>query len=265
FTWSVPSSAPDSGFVFDTTNGPQVKLTPGGNGIYNVRLVVAGALQHADVLSQVFVSCPDVLPKTGTISLASSTPGYPAGTFFRDDTATLSAAPSSLCFSAGSTAFTFLWSLTPPEGSHSVLSSTTAATPALVADVSAGTWTASVTVLDKLGNRSLPATATTLRPGGNATYTITAHASGSKSGNTASPSRDIDVLCGDVTPTKVTNPSISAVMPPGGTDGFTRAIGQFFRDDVVTLSAAGSSTCFSPGNTSFTYAWTLSPVNPPAL
>src|SRR5439155_5499957 len=161
FTWSVPSSAPDVGFAFDSTHGTQVRFTPGGNAVYDVQLLIAGALQQTDVLSRMFVSCPDVLPKTGPIFLTSNTPGYPAGMFFRDDTVTLAAMPSSLCFSAGSTAYSYVWSLpSRPAGSLSILGPVTSPSPSLLADVSAGTWTATVTVVDKLGNRSLPATTT---------------------------------------------------------------------------------------------------------
>ena len=161
FTWSVPSSAPDVGFAFDSTHGTQVRFTPGGNAVYDVQLLIAGALQQTDVLSRMFVSCPDVLPKTGPIFLTSNTPRYPAGMFFRDDTVTLAAMPSSLCFSAGSTAYSYVWSLpSRPAGSLSILGPVTSPTPSFLADVSAGTWTATVTVVDKLGNRSLPATTT---------------------------------------------------------------------------------------------------------
>ena len=53
-----------------------------------------------------------------------------------------------------------MWSLLSlPVTSTSVLSSATSPTPLFFADVAAGTWTATVTVVDKLGNRSLPATA----------------------------------------------------------------------------------------------------------
>ena len=160
FTWGVSSSAPLAGFVLDTLHGTQVKFTPGGNGIYDVKLAVDGPIAHADALTEVFVSCSDVAPKTGAISLNSSTAGYPAGMFFRDDTATLSAAPSSLCLSSGSSAYSYLWSLvSQPAGSASVLSSVTSSTPTFTADVPSGTWTASVIVVDKLGNRSLPTTA----------------------------------------------------------------------------------------------------------
>ena len=105
----------------------------------------------------------------------------------------------------------------------------------------------------------------TLKPGGNATYTVAVHASGSKSGNGADTSQEVMVLCSDPQPTKVTTPSIASVTPPGGSDGFTRAAGQFFRDDTLTLTATASSTCFSPGNAGFLYSWILSPANPPTL
>ena len=356
FDWRVASSTPDVGFIFNTTRGASVTFSPGGNAVYNIRLAIAGGPRRAEFFQLVMVSCSDLVPKAGAISVLGSTPGYNAGPFagrfFRDDTVVLStAAPTSLCFSSTQAA-SYLWSLRRPLSSTDVAFNTTSPNPTFVADVSAGLWEVTLIVVDKLGNRSQPLTAaftaepcginpvavslagptrpsgslpfdpymitasahsndddlahcparfaqtyslafsltsnpakplsvlapasavgvlpgapatSTLKPGGNATYTVAVHASGSKSGNFADASQGVIVDCTDPMPTKVTSPSIALVMPPGGGDGFTRAAGQFFRDDTLTLTATGSSVCFSPGNTSFAYAWTLSPVNPPAL
>src|SRR4051812_30389867 len=349
FDWSVASTAPSTGFVFDTTHGTQVKFTPGGNAVYSVHLLTSGSLRNAETLQNVSASCADLAPRAGALSLASSTPGFAPGVFFRDDVATLSAAPSSLCFSPGSTSFSYAWTLQSVSGGNTALSLATAASPTFSVNRSAGTWTASVVVVDKLGNRSAPSLAsftselcgnnpvvatlgavqtlgtlafdpytfsasatsvdddlarcparfsqtysiafsvgsvpahpavltapaasgigprapvsTNLLPGGNATYTVTARATGSKSLNTGTAQRDVLVNCTDPFPTKVTAPSIGAVTPPAaGDDAFN--LPHFFRDDTLTLTAQASSTCFSLGNTSFTYAWTLSPLNPPAL
>jgi len=350
FDWSVASTAPSTGFVFDTTHGTQVKFTPGGNAVYSVHLLTSGSLRNAETLQNVSASCADLAPRAGALSLASSTPGFAPGVFFRDDVATLSAAPSSLCFSPGSTSFSYAWTLQSVSGGNTALSLATAASPTFSVNRSAGTWTASVVVVDKLGNRSAPSLAsfiselcgnnpvvatlgapvqtlgtlafdpytfsasatsvdddiarcparfsqtysiafsvgsvpahpavltapaasgigprapvsTNLLPGGNATYTVTARATGSKSLNTGTAQRDVLVNCTDPFPTKVTAPSIGAVTPPAaGDDAFD--LPHFFRDDTLTLTAQASSTCFSLGNTSFTYAWTLSPLNPPAL
>src|SRR3954468_19393246 len=350
FDWSVASTAPSTGFVFDTTHGTQVKFTPGGNAVYSVHLLTSGSLRNAETLQNVSASCADLAPRAGALSLASSTPGFAPGVFFRDDVATLSAAPSSLCFSPGSTSFSYAWTLQSVSGGNTALSLATAASPTFSVNRSAGTWTASVVVVDKLGNRSAPSLAsfiselcgnnpvvatlgapvqtlgtlafdpytfsasatsvdddiarcparfsqtysiafsvgsvpahpavltapaasgigprapvsTNLLPGGNATYTVTARATGSKILNTGPAQRDVLVNCTDPFPTKVTAPSIGAVTPPAaGDDAFD--LPHFFRDDTLTLTAQASSTCFSLGNTSFTYAWTLSPLNPPAL
>jgi hypothetical protein len=352
FQWSVPSAAPSTGFVFDSLTAASVRFSPGGNAVYNMRLNVSSGGKQSEALAQLAVSCSDVTPKAGAISIASSTPGYAPGMFFRDDIATLSAHPSSLCFSEGQTGYSYLWTLSSPGGSVSFLSSTTAANPTFVVDRPHANWTATVLVVDKLGNRSgvshSPAfrsedcgdnavgasvsgptrpsgtlafdpygfqasgsstddnaiacpvrfaqtysvfwsftavpprpltslnptatggvtsgapTSTTLRPGGNADYTVFAHVVGSKSGNFADSSGTVSVNCLESPRTNVTVPVIAAVLPPTG-DAFARAPGQFFRDDTLTLSATASSVCFSPGNTAFTYAWMLSPVNPPAL
>ena len=348
YQWSVPSSAPSTGFVFDSLTGASVRFSPGGNAVYSLKLSVSSGGKQSEALAQLAVSCSDLTPKTGAITIASSTPGYAPGVFFRDDIAMLSAHPTSLCFSEGQTGYSYLWTLTSPAGSSSFLSSTTAANPTFAVDKPHAPWTATVLVVDKLGNRSevsqsafssqacgdnpvsvavsgptrpngtLPfdpydfqaspsstddnvaacparfaqnysvswsftathpnalttltptatvgalTSTTTLKPGGNADYTIFAHVVGSKSGNAADASGTVSVNCLDGAPTKVTAPAIAAVMTPAG-DSFTRALGQFFRDDTLTLTASGSSVCFSPGNTAFTYAWMLSPVNPPAL
>jgi hypothetical protein len=352
FSWSVVSSAPSVGFALDSTSGSTVHFTPGGNAVYSVKLVVNGPTQRAEVMKLVAVSCPDVVPRAGTLSIASSTPGYAPGMFFLGDTATLSADPTSICYSAGSTSYSYLWTLQAPSGSTSTLSSITSTQPTFAVDLANRTWQATAIVVDKLGNRSQPSAAafksepcgnnpvvpslvgptrpsgglpfdpyaftasahsndddpvqcparfaqtysfafgltsnaarplslllpgsvagvlsgasatSTLKPGGNATYTVAVHASGSKSGNGADASQEVTVLCSDPEPTKVTTPSIASVTPPGGSDGFTRAAGQFFRDDTLTLTATASSTCFSPGNSAFLYSWILSPANPPAL
>src|SRR5882724_1850452 len=159
FSWSVVSSAPSVGYAFDSTSGQTVRLTPGGNAVYSVKLVVKGPTQRAEVMKLVTVSCPDVVPKTGALSVASSTPGYAPGRFFLGDTATLSADPTSLCYSAGSTSYSHLWSLERLSGGAATLSSTTASHPTFAVDVAGGAWLATVTVVDKLGNRSSPAQA----------------------------------------------------------------------------------------------------------
>src|SRR5262249_32664241 len=122
----------------------------------------------------------------------------------------------------------------------------------------------SLAPLSATGVASGTPTSTTLSPGGNATYTVSAHALGAKSGKFTDASVEVIVDCTDPTPTKVTNPVISLVTPPAG-DTFVRSPGLFSRADKLSLRATGSSTCFSPGSTSFSYFWTLAPVTPPTL
>jgi hypothetical protein len=355
FAWSIPGQTPNVGYIFSPASGQSVTFTPGGNAVYEVKLTITGASQHAEFFKQLTVSCPDVVPKTGPISLVGPFESTYPGKFFRDDLVQLSVNnPISLCFSTAPIA-SYLWSLTRPLGSTDTAFNQTAARPTFTADVAAGRWTATVVVVDKLGNRSNPTTqdffaescginsvsvsiasptrptgtpgnlpfdpyafsasarsdddnlskcpahflqtytfafgvsevpinthtslspvssgpiasnagaVTTLKPGGNGTYTIGATATGSGISHiVGSATRDQLVNCIDPSPTKVTAPSISSVIPPAG-DTFARSPGQFFRDDTLTLTASGSSTCFSPGNTTFTYAWTLSPVNPPTF
>src|ERR1700682_1362533 len=76
--------------------------------------------------------------------------------FFLGDTARLSATPSSLCYSDGSTAYSYLWTLQAPSGSASTLSSTTSGQPTFAVDLANRTWQATAHVVDKLGNRSRP-------------------------------------------------------------------------------------------------------------
>jgi len=156
FTWSVVSSAPNVGYAFNNTDGATVKFTPGGNAVYSVRLVVSSPTKSAEFMTLVGVSCPDVVPKAGTLLIASSTPGYAPGKFFLGDTAMLSATPSSLCYSDGSTPYSYLWSLQKPSGAAVALSSVTAAQPTFTVDGADSTWQATVIVVDKLGNRSDP-------------------------------------------------------------------------------------------------------------
>src|SRR6267143_428098 len=162
FEWSVASSTPDVGFIFDTTHGPSAAFSPGGNAVYNIKLAITGGPRRAEFFKLVTVSCSDLIPKAGAISVTGSTLGYNAGAFagrfFRDDTATLSAAtPTSLCFSSLAAA-SYLWSLKRPLGSMDVAFNTTSPTPTFVADVSAGLWEVTLIVVDKLGNRSNPRT-----------------------------------------------------------------------------------------------------------
>src|SRR5207248_3399609 len=159
FSWSVVSSAPSAGYTLDTTTGSAVHFTPGGNAVYSVKLVVQGPTQRAEVTRQVAVSCSDVVPRPGTLFIASSTAGYAPGRFFFGDNATLSATPTSLCYSDGSTGYSYLWTLQAPPGSASTLSSTTSAHPTFTVDMIEETWQATVIVVDKLGNRSSPGTA----------------------------------------------------------------------------------------------------------
>jgi len=156
FTWSVVSSAPSVGYAFNNTDGATVKFTPGGNAVYSVRLVVNSPTKSAEFMTLVGVSCPDVVPKAGTLLIASGTPGYAPGKFFLGDTAMLSATPSALCYSDGSTPYSYLWSLQSLSGSAATLSSVTAAQPTFAVDVAQSTWQATVIVVDKLGNRSDP-------------------------------------------------------------------------------------------------------------
>jgi len=162
FKWSVASSTPDVGFIFDTTHAASVAFSPGGNAVYNIRLAISGGPRQAEFFKLVTVSCSDLIPKAGAISVSGSTLGYNtgafAGRFFRDDTVTLStAAPTSLCFSSTQAA-SYLWSLRRPLGSTDVAFNTTSPNPSFVADVSAGLWEVTLIVVDKLGNRSNPRT-----------------------------------------------------------------------------------------------------------
>ncbi len=159
FNWSVASSAPSTGYVFHDQTGATVKFTPGGNAVYDIRLDVVGIVQHVDPAKSISFSCADTTPRTGLLSIASDSPGFTPGWFFLGDTATLSAAPSSLCFSPGNEGFAYAWTLQSPIGSSSVLSSRTAAKPTFAVDQAAAAWTPTLVVVDKLGNRSLPASA----------------------------------------------------------------------------------------------------------
>ena len=160
FAWSVAGSTPDVGSIFSSdSHGQSVTFSPGGNAVFNVKLIVSGAGRQTEAFRPITVSCSDVTPKAGAISVTSSTPDYAPGIFFRDDIVALStAAPTSLCFSSMEAA-SFLWSLTrPPASTNTTPFDITAAHPTFVADVASGTWTATVVVVDKLGNRSAPRT-----------------------------------------------------------------------------------------------------------
>src|SRR4029077_6330736 len=109
FAWSVASSAPNLGFTLSSSSGNPVTFTPGGNAVYDVHLVMTSSTQRAEVTRQVAVSCADPVPRVGALSLASSSPGFAPATFFRDDTATLSASPTSFCFSPASAGYAFKW------------------------------------------------------------------------------------------------------------------------------------------------------------
>ena len=53
-----------------------------------------------------------------------------------------------------------------------------------------------------------------------------------------------------------------AVTPAGGAGGFVYALGQFFRDDKVTVSASASSRCGSLSSNPLRYQWTIT-ARPP--
>jgi len=230
FAWSVVSSAPSTGFTLSSPAGSSVSFTPGGTAVYSVRLVVSSSTQRTEVTRQVTVACADVAPKVGPIFLASSTPGYPAGTFFRDDVVTLSASPSSLCFSPGSTAYAYRWEIvSSPPGSSSALSSLTTATPSFLADVARGTWTISAYVVDKLGNRS-----------GTTTRTFKSEPCGLN---------PVDVTVVAAPGAKPMDPWTLTAVP---------ASGSFFSND--------SDPAFCPARfaPTYTFAWSASASTPPA-
>lgn len=104
---------------------------------------------------------PSVPAGCGTLPLSLGTPTYvsPAGVggvAYRGDTVTFSVSVNdpNTCNSV-TVANNFIWTLvSKPLGSTAALSSTTAATPALVPDVAGGTYQLSVQVIDTLGNKS---------------------------------------------------------------------------------------------------------------
>jgi hypothetical protein len=223
FAWSVVSSAPSTGFVFNETTSSSVKFTPGGNAVYSIKLVVSTSSQRTEVLKQVAVSCSDVVPKTGAVTVASSTPGYPVGSIFRDDIARLSANPTSLCFSPGSTAYSYLWSFTAPTGSTSQLNSTTATNPTFLVDLPFALYSVTVTVVDKLGNRS-PETG----------FSVTSERCG------ANP---ILASISDISAGKAFDPHALSVVATGPN-------GKFSRDDESTLCPARFAQ-------TYTFAWSI--------
>ncbi len=158
-SWSVISSAPDAGYLFDSLTGSPVHFTPGGNATFVVQLSLKGNKSgvSTSVVKQIGVSCANITPLTGAISLTAVSPSADGfvrapGQFFRDDTATFHVTPVSTCTT--SPTYGYFWTLTDPAGSVSTLSSQTAAAPSFVADVASGTWTVSVYVRDVVGNLS---------------------------------------------------------------------------------------------------------------
>ncbi|HMC69876.1 MAG TPA: hypothetical protein VKJ07_12045, partial [Mycobacteriales bacterium] len=101
----------------------------------------------------------------------------------------------------------------------------------------------------------------TFTPLANASYVVTASVRAS-SGSTTTAITAISASC--VTGVAAGAVSISAVAPPFN-DGFTRAPGQFFRDDAVTLSAAPTSTCQSNPRFTVSFALTNRPVGSSAV
>lgn len=104
---------------------------------------------------------PSIPPGCGTQPLSLGTPAYvsPAGlggVVYKGDTVNFSVnvTDPNTCNSV-TVANNYIWTLvSKPLGSTATLSSTTAATPALVADIAGGTYQLSVQVIDTLGNKS---------------------------------------------------------------------------------------------------------------
>ena len=71
FFSNVPANV---GFIFDTTHATSVAFSPGGNAVYNIRLAIGGGSRQAEFFKLVTVSCSDLIPKAGAISVTGSTP-----------------------------------------------------------------------------------------------------------------------------------------------------------------------------------------------
>jgi hypothetical protein len=158
YSWSLTARPPNSQSIIDIPNAASPTFTPDQSGSYTAQVIVtdSNGFSTASTINISVASC------SSAPSVVASGPA--AGTIiYRGDQVNLNAAVTpSTCSTGAGNSYSYTWSIVRrPVGSSAALTSTTAATPAFVADVANGTYQVAVQVRDNFGNVS-PATTVTV-------------------------------------------------------------------------------------------------------
>ena len=147
-----PGSVPDSSFEMGEYGQLSVSFTPTAAGAYEAQVEVASTDGDEPVL---------IIPLRGVADTSALGDGPIAlcGADFDSQPLVTESLDGSDSYDPDGLPLTYSWSLQPPPGSATTLSSTTSAQPSLTLDL-AGDYVGSLTVSNSVGQTSLPCTQT---------------------------------------------------------------------------------------------------------
>lgn len=155
YAWSLTSRPPNSQSIIDVPNATSPTFTPDQAGLYTAQLIVTdnNGFSTATTINLSVAACSSAPVVAPSASSASSI-------VYSGDQVNLSAAiMPSACSTGAGNSYSYTWSIVRrPIGSSATLTSTTAATPAFVADIANGNYQVAVQVRDAFGNVSPAAT-----------------------------------------------------------------------------------------------------------